>query len=160
MKKILILFVILTLGLTSCGKKDSAESAKTDKVETAGSAATDADGFYAPDGTVHELTNASLYTPGVKVPNLTVLDFNAVWCPPCRALNPVLHQMAEKYSGRVTFVSIDVDSYGPLFMAWQVGESIPAVVFIKPDGSTSYTVGTGDLMPAEKFASMLDGLLQ
>lgn len=162
MKKYILPLIILAAGLVSCGKKEAAPEQKAAPAENAGAqaAAAASASFYAPDGTVHELTDASLYAPGVKVPNLTVLDFNAVWCPPCRMLNPVLEEMAEKYNGKVTFVSIDVDTFGPLFMAYQVGELIPVVVFLKPDGSMSYTVGTSELLPASAFESKIDGLLQ
>lgn len=115
---------------------------------------------YAPlptsvGGEVVELTDASVYAPGVKVPQLTVLDFNAVWCGPCRQLAPVLEEMATKYEGRATFVSVDVDKFGELFEAYKMGQSIPAVLFLKPDGTTKKYIGTGDLLPAEKFDALI-----
>ncbi len=115
---------------------------------------------YAPlptpvGGEVIELTDASVYAPGVKVPQLTVLDFNAVWCGPCRQLAPVLEEMATKYEGRATFVSVDVDKFGDLFEAYKMGQSIPAVLFLKPDGTTKKYIGTGDLLPAEKFDALI-----
>lgn len=111
------------------------------------------------DGKVVELTDAKQYAPGVKVSQLTILDFNAVWCGPCRQLTPVLEELASKYAGRVTFVSVDVDKYGELFEAYKLGQSIPAVLFLYPDGRTAQYVGTGDLLPASKFEALVDAAL-
>lgn len=158
MKK--FIYILAAVALASCGNKaatDDAADTKDVGVETVETAAP-AD-FYAPDGTVHTLDNVSLYAPGVSVPNLTVLDFNAVWCGPCRQLTPVVEELAKDYDGRVTFVSVDVDTYGDLFEAYNLGNSIPAVLILSPDGTKSSYVGTDELLPKEKFAAILDAAL-
>ena len=38
-----------------------------------------------------------------------VVDFSAVWCPPCKMLAPVLDRLAAEYQGKVTVGEIDVD---------------------------------------------------
>jgi len=113
----------------------------------------------AADGKVIELDDASLLAPGVKVSQLTVVDFNAVWCGPCRQLAPVVEEAAEKYRGKVTFISVDVDKYGDLMDAYHLGNSIPVVLFIKPDGTSFHYVGTSDLLPAEKFDKLIESNL-
>lgn len=40
----------------------------------------------------------------------TVIDFNAVWCPPCRRFGPIFEQVAEEMRGKAIFVSVDVDN--------------------------------------------------
>lgn len=110
----------------------------------------------AQDGKVIELEDAAALTPGVKVEQLTVVDFNAVWCGPCRQLTPVLEDLAAKYQGKVTFISVDVDKFGALFEAYNMGESIPAVLFLKPDGTSFKKIGTGELLPAENFEKIIN----
>lgn len=39
---------------------------------------------------------------------LTIVDFFATWCGPCKMLSPVLEQLSEEYSD-ITFVKVDVD---------------------------------------------------
>ncbi|MDE6610960.1 MAG: thioredoxin family protein [Muribaculaceae bacterium] len=152
--------VAAIISLASCStdstkKAEEANAVEVEKTEQA-------DVTLAPvatDGKVIELDNASLVAPGVKVSQLTVLDFNAVWCGPCRQLTPVLEEMAKKYEGKVTFVSIDVDKFGDLFEAYNLGSSIPAVVFIRPDGQTKNFIGTGDLLPASAFEALIEANL-
>lgn len=96
------------------------------------------------------------FSPWRKVEQLTVVDFNAVWCGPCRQLTPVVEELAAKYQGKVTFIAVDVDRFGALFQAYDMGESIPAVLFLKPDGTSFKKIGTGDLLPADKFEQLIN----
>ena len=68
--------------------------------------------------------------------------------------------MAKKYDGKVDFVSVDVDKFGNLFEAYNLGTSIPAVLILSPDGKSVSYIGTGDLLPADKFEAIIDNLLK
>ena len=145
MKKI-FLMAVAAFALASCGGNQSTQTTETEEAAVEQPSVAK----YAPvakDGKVIELEDASALTPGVKVEQLTVVDFNAVWCGPCRQLTPVLEELAAKYQGKVTFISVDVDKLGNLFEAYQMGESIPAVLFLKPDGTYFKKIGTGELLP-------------
>ena len=64
---------------------------------------------------------------------LTVVDFWAVWCGPCKMIAPVVEELAEAYDGTVKFCKVDVD--GQQKFAGQFGiRSIPTMLFFK-DGS-------------------------
>ena len=154
MKKI-FLMAVAAFALASCGANQSTQTTETEEAAVEQPSVAK----YAPvakDGKVIELEDASALTPGVKVEQLTVVDFNAVWCGPCRQLTPVLEELAAKYQGKVTFISVDVDKLGNLFEAYQMGESIPAVLFLKPDGTYFKKIGTGELLPAENFEKIIN----
>lgn len=161
MKKIMLMCGAAAIfALASCSTKSTEQATEANTVEV--EKTEQADVTLAPvatDGKVIELTDASLVAPGVKVSQLTVLDFNAVWCGPCRQLTPVLEEMAKKYEGKVTFISIDVDKFGELFEAYNLGSSIPAVVFMRPDGQNKSFIGTGDLLPATAFEALIEANL-
>lgn len=156
-----VLGAALLAALTACSpvasKEEKNDTAKTEAKAEAKPVVT---APVATDGKVIELDDASLIPPGVRVNQLTVIDFNAIWCGPCRQLAPVLDEMAEKYKGRVTFISVDVDRFGALFESYQAGSSIPAVVFISPDGSRELYRGTGQLLPASAFEAIIEQKLK
>lgn len=148
--------VVAALAITGCSSKNSGNESTTSTEDTAATETT----VSANNGTVIELEDAATLEPGVKVDRLTVIDFNAVWCGPCRQLTPVLEEMAQKFAGKVDFYSVDVDRFGDLFVAYNVGESIPAVVLLSPDGTRTSYIGTGDLLPADKFEAIINSKLQ
>lgn len=83
----------------------------------------------------------------------TVIDFNAVWCPPCRKFGPVFDQVAEEMRGKAVFVSVDVDNAPTPARQFGVS-SIPQITVLMPDGKTTSTVG---FMTREEFVSFLEG---
>ena len=68
-----------------------------------------------------------------------IVDFTAVWCPPCHALTPVFERLSKEYTGKVRFAQIDVDEhpetptyYGiqgmPTLLVFSNGEVIGRIV--------------------------------
>ena len=49
-----------------------------------------------------------------------LVDFTAVWCGPCKMLDPIVKQLAEQWDGRVKVVKLDVDHNPNLAMQYQV----------------------------------------
>ena len=147
--------VAAMLAFGSCSTKSTEKAEEANAVEV--ELAEQADVSLAPvatDGKVIELDNASLVAPGVKVSQLTVLDFNAVWCGPCRQFAPAFHAAAEKFTGKADFISVDTDANPKTATAFAI-RGIPTVVILMPDGSTKRFTGTSDILPAEKFDAII-----
>lgn len=152
MKKLISLFVAAAMitGIGACSSKSS-ESASEDSAAEKTITSPEA----GPDGIV-TLSTDDYYTPGIPVDRLTVIDFNAVWCGPCRQLKPVFHEAAKNFEGKATFVSVDIDSLPRMMGDFNLEPVVPTVLFIHPDGTYESYVGTGDLLPYEKFAGLID----
>ena len=59
-----------------------------------------------------------------------LIDFGAVWCGPCKMLDPIVDELADQLSTRVKVVHIDVDSNQDLVMQYNV-MGVPTLMLIK-----------------------------
>lgn len=73
-----------------------------------------------------------------KHEGLVVVDFWAAWCGPCRAIGPILDQLAVEYAGKAKVAKVDVDANMKTASRFNV-RSIPTILFFK-DGKVVDTV--------------------
>lgn len=60
---------------------------------------------------LHNITTKSEFTEKVLESDRVVLvDFWAQWCPPCRAMAPILENIAKKFDGKVDIIKVDVEA--------------------------------------------------
>jgi len=71
-------------------------------------------------------TDATFAADVLASPVPVLVDFTADWCPPCRMVEPVLQQIAADEAGRLSVVSIDVDT-NPLTTAKYGVMSMPTL---------------------------------
>ena len=70
-----------------------------------------------------------------------LVDFWATWCAPCRAIAPVLDELAQKYKGKFTVAKVNVDEVPEL--AAQFGVlNIPTLIFFKGGEEVDRMVGS------------------
>ena len=79
-----------------------------------------------------------------------LVDFNASWCPPCRALHPTLEAMAED-SDKYKIVTVDIDAEPALASNYDVS-SIPCLIAFKDGKETDRRIG---LQPRKRLEKML-----
>lgn len=91
----------------------------------------------------------------LKASSPVVVDFWATWCQPCKMLAPVLDDLAEKYSGKISFVKIDVDQ-NPKTAAKYSIMSIPTLLVFKNGQPVSHIVG---FRPKEELKRNFDAVL-
>ena len=77
-----------------------------------------------------EFTDANFQTTVMESDKLTVIDFWAEWCGPCRAIGPVIEELATEYAGKVNIGKVNVDVNPTLSMNFGI-TSIPAIFFVK-----------------------------
>jgi thioredoxin 1 len=77
-----------------------------------------------------EFTDANFKSDVLESDKLTVIDFWAEWCGPCRAIGPVIEELAKDYEGKVNIGKVNVDNNPTLSTNFNI-TSIPAILFIK-----------------------------
>ena len=77
-----------------------------------------------------ELTDANFQSKVLDSDKLTVVDFWAEWCGPCRAIGPVIEELAKDYDGKIQVGKVNVDVNPSLSVNYGI-TSIPAILFIK-----------------------------
>ncbi len=87
---------------------------------------------------------------------ITIVDFWAEWCMPCKALAPVFEQVAGKYAGKVTFAKVNVDESPNTASKFRI-MSIPTLLLFKDGKIVDQITG---LVPAKKIEMALDKVLK
>lgn len=101
-----------------------------------------------------EFTDQNFKTTVLDSDKLTVVDFWAEWCGPCRAIGPVIAELAIEYEGVVNVGKLNVDSNPEVSSNYGI-TSIPAILFIKNGQVVDKIVGA---QPKANFVSKIESL--
>jgi thioredoxin 1 len=99
---------------------------------------------------VMELTDASFGTEVESAEGLVLVDFWAPWCMPCRAVAPVVQQLAEAYAGRVKVGKLNVDENPATAGAYAI-RSIPTLALFKDGEPVEGVLGAVPRAQLEKM---------
>ena len=104
---------------------------------------------------VHKFTDQN-FDSDVSQSNIPVLiDFWATWCGPCKAIAPVIDEIAGEYNGKVKVGKVDVDQNQDTAMKYGV-RSIPTLLIMKDGKVVNQIVGA---VPKGNIITMLDEII-
>ena len=71
---------------------------------------------------------------------VTLVDFNADWCAPCRAQEPIIKKLVDTYQNRASIIEINIDDHRTLATKYMV-QSIPTLILFKDGKEIKRLVG-------------------
>lgn len=89
---------------------------------------------------VFTATDANLETEVLKNAELTLVDFWAEWCGPCKAIGPTIEALADQYVGKIKVYKLNVDEHPNAAQRFKV-RGIPTIVFLKGGQVVDQLVG-------------------
>ena len=99
-----------------------------------------------------EFTDSNFQEKVLSSDKLTVIDFWAEWCGPCRAIGPVIEELSKEYNGKVNIGKVNVD-HNPQLSVNYGNTSIPAILFIKDGKVVDKLVGA---QPKSNFVKKIE----
>ena len=99
-----------------------------------------------------EFTDASFKADVLDSDKLSVIDFWAEWCGPCRAIGPVIEELAKDYNGSVNIGKVNVDNNPQISQNYGI-TSIPAILFVKGGQVVDKLVGA---QPKANFVKKIE----
>lgn len=84
-----------------------------------------------------------------------LVDFGATWCGPCRALAPIVEELAKEYAGRLKVGTVDIDQAPGVAQQFNI-MSVPTLIFFKGGQAKDKIIG---LKPKNDLKARIDKVL-
>ena len=104
---------------------------------------------------VNEFTDANFEDDVTNSDIPVLVDFWATWCGPCKAIAPIIEEIAEDYKGKIKVGKVDVDQNQNLAMKFGV-RSIPTLLILKNGEVVNQIVGS---VPKSEISEKLDTII-
>ncbi len=102
-----------------------------------------------------EFTDANFESEVLQSDKPVLVDFWAEWCMPCKALGPIIDELADDYTGKVKVGKVDTDGSKTISVKYAIS-SIPTVVLFHEGEEKERFVG---LRSKKDFAQVLDRIV-
>ena len=104
---------------------------------------------------VYEFTDANFENDVTNSDIPVLVDFWATWCGPCKAIAPIIEEIAKDYKGKVKVGKVDVDQNQNSAMKFGV-RSIPTLLILKNGEVVNQIVGS---VPKSEISEKLDTII-
>lgn len=84
-----------------------------------------------------------------------IIDFYADWCGPCKAVAPIMEELAEEYDGKIYVYKVNTGEEEELSALFGI-RSIPFILFIPMEGKPQMAQGA---MPKDTFKQAIEEIL-
>ena len=105
-------------------------------------------------GNILQVTDAE-FEAVIQGPGLTVVDFWAEWCGPCKAIAPVLEELAAEFAGRLRVAKLNVDQNRQTPARFGI-RGIPTLLFFKDGARVDQLIGS---LPKAQIRSKIASLV-
>ena len=102
-----------------------------------------------------ELTNDNFQSEVLDSDKVSMVDFWAEWCGPCKMIGPIIDELAKEYEGKATIGKVNVDNERDIANQYSVS-GIPTILYIKNGQVVDRHVGRA---PKNVLQGKLDALL-
>ena len=102
---------------------------------------------------VHPVSDQTFDQDVLKHEFPVLVDFWAEWCGPCRAIAPLIEEVAQKYAGKIKVVKLNVDENQELPPRFGI-RGIPTLILFKDGNAVATQVGAIPLQQLEQLIEL------
>jgi len=101
---------------------------------------------------IHHVTDDTFEPEVLKAQLPVLVDYWAEWCGPCKAIAPVLEEIAKEYNGKLKIAKVDVDANTEIPKKYNI-RGIPTLMLFKNGNMEAMKVGA---MSKSQLTAFLD----